>query len=97
MNENTELIPVARWFTRNFNSSGEDKYLARSFFHCVSCNYLKSPKPGGPSHLLLLAKDNIFGPPIGAWFTLMEDDNHLVPLDLNSTHSNFSKNAFFST
>ena len=41
----------------------EDKYLARAFFHCVSCNYLKSPTPGGPSHLLLLAKDNIFGPP----------------------------------
>jgi hypothetical protein len=41
-------------------------------------DYLKSPKPGAPSHLLLLAKDNIFGPPIGAWFTLMEDDNHLV-------------------
>ena len=62
----------------------------------ISCNYmyLKSPKPSGPSHLLLLlAKDNIFGSPIGAWFTLMEDDNHLFHLDLNSTRSNFFKNA----
>ena len=53
--------------------------------HLVPSNYLKSPKPGGPSHLLLLAKDNIFGLPIGAWFTLTEDDNHLVHLDLNDS------------
>jgi len=37
---------------------------------------------------LLIAEDNIFGPP-----TLMEDRHHGVLLDLNSTRSNFSKNA----
>ena len=48
-------------------------------------------------HKKMIAEDNTFGPPQGAWFTMMEDNNHLVHLDLNSTHSNFSKNAFFST
>ena len=33
-----------------------------------------SLKPGALSHLSFLAKDNIFGPPQGAWFTMMEDE-----------------------
>ena len=57
----------------------------------------KSTKPVALHHLFLIAEDNIFAPPQGAWFTMMEDRHHGVPLDLNSTHSNFSKNAFFST
>ena len=56
--------------------------------------------PGGIHHLSFLAEDGIFGPPKGAWFTMMEDDNHLVPVDLDCLdwcHSNFPKNALIST
>ena len=46
---------------------------------------------------VFFGEDNIFAPSKGAWLTMMEDELNLVHLDLNSTHSNFSKNAFFST
>ena len=74
--------------------------LVRTFILSLSissCNYLKSPKPGA-LHIFffLIAEDNISGRPKGAWFTMMSNGGppsvECAP-DLNSTHSNFFKNA----
>jgi hypothetical protein len=59
--------------------------------------YLKSPKPGALHHLSFFAEDNFFDQSNGAWVTMMEEAFGGVPLDLNWSHSNFSKNALIST
>ena len=58
----------------------------------------KSTKPVALHHLFLIAEDNIFAPPQSA--CMVHHDGGLpswIALELNSTHSNFSKTAFFST
>ena len=46
-----------------YQVSAREDNLASTFIHGVSCNCLKSPKPGGLHHLSFLAEDSTFGPP----------------------------------
>ena len=66
-------------------------------YTCFSSKNQESKTGCKTSFIFLIAEDNIFAPSKGAWFTMMEEAFRGVHLDLNSTRSNFSKNAFFST